>query len=62
MDLLKSVFVIFPGAPGVEQSATVGAVGGIAPFLTVFLELFGTRPQCPDDAATETMKRKKSEE
>jgi len=45
----------------VEQSATVGAVGGIAPFYTGSLKPFGTRPQCPDDTATETMKRKKLE-
>jgi len=46
----------------VEQSATVGAVGGIAPFYTGSLKPFGTRPQCPDGAATETMRRKNSEE
>jgi len=39
-----------------------GPVGGIAPFYTVSLKPFGARPQCPDDAATETMMRKKLEE
>ena len=38
-----------------ERSGTVGAVGGIAPFYTVPLKPVGTRPQCPDDAATETV-------
>ena len=38
-----------------------GPVGGIAPFYTVPLKPLGTRPQCPDGAATETMMRKKLE-
>jgi len=37
-------------------------LGGIAPFYTVPLEPFGTRPQCPDDAATGALRRKKLEE
>ena len=45
-----------------EQSATVGAVGGIAPFYTGSLKPFGTRPQCPDDAAAAASRRKKLEE
>lgn len=48
-------FVCFVGGPW-------GPVGGIAPFYRVSLEPFGTRTQCPDDAATETMKRKELEE
>ena len=32
-------------------------MGGIAPFYTVTLKPFGTRPQCPDDAATEELRR-----
>lgn len=45
-----------------EKGGPWGPVGGIAPFYTVSLKPFGTRPQCPDDAATETMRRKKLKE
>jgi hypothetical protein len=40
----------------------LGTAGGIAPFYIVSLKPFGTRLQCPDDAAAETMRRKNLEE
>lgn len=35
-------------------------MGGIAPFLTVSSETFSARPQCPDEPATEVLRRKRA--